>query len=836
MSKPIRVLIVEDSENDALLLVRELRRGGFEPQVERVDTTDSMAAALAKQTWDIVISDYTMPHFSGIAALELVKKSGIDIPFIVVSGSIGEDVAVATMKAGAHDYMMKGNLQRLIASVERELREVEVRRERKRAVEAVKENLNRIRALHEIDLAITSTLNLKTILDVLLEKIDLFVPYPSATTVRLLNKETGQLEAFACRNLDEDEWKSQFTVVPGGRAMRVLETKAPVTVKNVLTDPRTDSPSLYHHHGLISYIGIPFIVKDEALGVLSLYTRQEHEFSDQEIEFLTTLAGQAAIAIHNAQLFEETVRSKKTLETTNQYLDKSLKQLGGLYTAMTPVACTASSQEMMGGIIDRLMEATGADAALIRVCDKGADTLSIVGHRGFSDDYIRRVETVPAGGAVEWVIKHREPIVARDIASEPRFKGKMQLQLGLRSCAMLPLIVHQEVRGVIHIASQKLGYFDEEQKDHLAAIARQMSIALENRELFYELESSRDELERANAALTETNQMLSALHKVAAAASQSLDLDQVLRPAIEKITEIFGFEATQIHLYNQQTDEMVRRGAFEKYPDRFTSANSFRKGQGIVGTVAESGEPLVFEDVQADPRYRQLSRTKVSGQFGYHFFAVFPIKSKLRNLGTLACTNTAPRKLTSGEVQLLEALTDQISVAIENSELYESVRQKVQELEQKTAELEKANKVKDEFLSVMSHELRTPLNVIMGYTGLLHGTMLGEISPNQMDATSKIMAQCRDLLSMVNSILQATQIGSGQTRVLRRKCSLSDLLDELKSSYAIPQLKELTLTWDYPANLLGVRTDEEKLKHILQNLINNAIKFTAQGHIMISAR
>jgi diguanylate cyclase len=132
MSKPIRVLIVEDSENDALLLVRELRRGGFEPDFERLETATAMAAALANSKWDLVVSDYSMPRFSGIAALELLKQSGLDLPFIIVSGAIGDEVAVAAMKAGAHDYMMKTNLQRLVPAVERELREAEGRRERKR--------------------------------------------------------------------------------------------------------------------------------------------------------------------------------------------------------------------------------------------------------------------------------------------------------------------------------------------------------------------------------------------------------------------------------------------------------------------------------------------------------------------------------------------------------------------------------------------------------------------------------------------------------------------------------------------------------------------------------
>jgi signal transduction histidine kinase len=437
--------------------------------------------------------------------------------------------------------------------------------------------------------------------------------------------------------------------VPSGVGLtnRAITEGKPIWSRDILNDPEialTDEMRDYQiRSGNRSMIVMPLRAHEKLIGTLTLSDRTGRIYSDNEVSLLQTFADQAALALENARLFEEIGHSNTELEKTTQYLARSLKQLGGLYTALSPIASAASTQEMVGGIIERLIDATSADAALIRVWDKKADRYPIISQRGFPDSYLKAVEAAPSGGAVDWVVKHVQPIIAPDIASESRFKGKIQLQLGLRSCAVLRLTVDDEVRGVMHIASRELGYFDEEQRDHLLTIARQMSIALENRELFYDLKSSRDELERAN-------------------------------------------------------------------------------------------------------------------------------------------------------------------------------------------------KVKDEFLSVMSHELRTPLNVIMGYTGLLKGAMLGEINPKQMDATSKILGQCRDLLVMVNSILQATQLGSAETKVFRSECSLSDLLDELKSSYAIPQAKELTISWDYPAMLPTVETDEEKLKHILQNLINNATKFTEKGQVVISAR
>ncbi len=127
MGVPIRLLLVEDSEDDALLLLRELKRGGYEPAHERVATEAGLAAALDRQPWDLIIGDHSMPGFSGIAALVLVRGRGLDVPFISVSGTLTEDMAVAAMKAGANDWVTKGQLKRLIPAVERELREAKAR-------------------------------------------------------------------------------------------------------------------------------------------------------------------------------------------------------------------------------------------------------------------------------------------------------------------------------------------------------------------------------------------------------------------------------------------------------------------------------------------------------------------------------------------------------------------------------------------------------------------------------------------------------------------------------------------------------------------------------------
>ena len=189
-----------------------------------------------------------------------------------------------------------------------------------------KRNLEQIRALHEIGTAITSTLDLHDILKIFLEEIGDVLPY-SASSVRLFNPQSRLLEPIACFNLDEDEWRAEPW--RGGRGLPnvAFETKSPVMVRKLQSDPRLRDSQFFRKQGLVSYLGVPLIVRDEILGVLSFYTKEEREFSIEEIEFLSTLANHGAVAIHNSQLHEETTKQAAELEKSNAAKDEFLEVL-----------------------------------------------------------------------------------------------------------------------------------------------------------------------------------------------------------------------------------------------------------------------------------------------------------------------------------------------------------------------------------------------------------------------------------------------------------------------------------------------------------------------------
>src|SRR5258708_7137058 len=149
MPTTLRVLHVEDSEQDAALLAHHLTRAGYTLVSDRVETSADLLAVIQKQEWDVVLCDYSMPQFSALSALAVIKETNLDIPFIIVSGTIGEDAAVEAMRAGAHDYLLKDRLARLVPTIERELHEAKSRAARRLAETALRESEDRYRDLVE---------------------------------------------------------------------------------------------------------------------------------------------------------------------------------------------------------------------------------------------------------------------------------------------------------------------------------------------------------------------------------------------------------------------------------------------------------------------------------------------------------------------------------------------------------------------------------------------------------------------------------------------------------------------------------------------------------------
>jgi two-component system sensor histidine kinase UhpB len=325
VATPLQVLIVEDSENDALLLELELQRAGYETVCHRVDTAAAMTAALDRQRWDLVIADYVMPLFNGLAALALVREKGLDLPFIIVSGHITEDTAVAAMKAGAHDYVMKDKLARLGPAVERELREAEVRRQRRRTEETLKVEhaITRIMAnassLEEASPGIVQLLIDGLEVDfgglwMLDEKRRVLEPF-----VLNLRVASPQLQGFL-----QESRRVSFSVgtgVPGA----VWAQKRAVWLTDIAQEHNLPRRDVAIAAGLKSAMAFPIQRAGDFIGVLEFFTSQRMEQEPNLLNMMTAIGSEIGQFIQRRRAEDDLRRAHDELETRIQQRTAELK-------------------------------------------------------------------------------------------------------------------------------------------------------------------------------------------------------------------------------------------------------------------------------------------------------------------------------------------------------------------------------------------------------------------------------------------------------------------------------------------------------------------------------
>jgi PAS domain S-box-containing protein len=314
-----------------------------------------------------------------------------------------------------------------------------------------------------------------------------------------------------------------------------------------------------------------------------------------------------------------------------------------------------------------------------------------------------------------------------------------------------------------------------------------------------------------------------ALYEVNLATTSTLELHAVLNVLLDKVTVLVPDTVATVMLLagdGQQLVKVASRGVDEVAWKRDTEPSK-RAGSY---PVAASKETIWIADIQIAPGILDSEYFRKSG---FRSYLGIPLLAQDKVLGILSFYARQERSYSDEEIHFLTTLAGQAAGAIHNSQLFEQARQQA-------SALERANRVKDEFLSVMSHELRTPLNIISGYSKIVQDGLLGDVNIEQVKALDKVSRHSNELLVMVNSIMAATKIEAGVVNVECDEFPLAEFLDDLKLLYDYSFGKNVTLTWDYPETLPVIRTDRDKLKHIVQNLVNNALKFTDEGVVKVS--
>ncbi len=764
---------------------------------------------------EVALADAEWYFKRNLVALSLVATLALLIAWYVGDRLLVrqlKSLAKTTAKIGAGDFSARTGLSRRNNELDRFARSLDSmaqllqQRDQEAKVATVRSQrqLERINALREIDMAISSTLDLRAVLSFLLEKIELVIP-GAAATIRLVNHQTEALEPYMSRNVDEAVWRAGSRTDLSGLAKTVLENRIPLTVANVQTDPRSTEGDLGRKLGLVSCLGVPLVVARESLGVIEFYTREEHAFNDDEIEFLAALAGQSAVAIHNARLFDETRRREREA------------------SALHSIAAAASQSLDLDVILN---EVTG------KISDNFAFDFGHVLLFNSETSLLELRTTHPEPGAsqlpdVFWrhekSFMHRaaetgEVVVIEDMLADSRCRehcgSSGEESTSPRFLAVFPVKTKLKHWGVAVFSGREPRRLDDNESGLLTSMTHQIGVAVENAMLYEQTVAKAKEL--------------ATLYSFTALASQSLDIHLLLRRTTEKLLEMFRFDAVRVFLREDGSDAVVLASHFG-LPSGFPLRERYEIGEGRIGGVMNSGNPMFVPDVASDASYWSTAQNQEMRKLGFRSSFLMPINAAGKCLGVMNFLCRQPYRFSASDVQLIEAAAHHLGTAVGNANLFSQIQRKSQELEE-------ANKAKDEFLGVISHELRTPLNIIKGYADILKQRIFGDVNSEQAAALEKIMTQATALTHMINDVLQVSAIEAQKTRLSWGDVDLFSLLSELRESYGFANDASIEVGWIFGEDLPVIRTDAEKLKAILQNLVNNALKFTETGTVRIAAK
>ena len=296
MENLLRALAVEDNESDATLILYYLQKANFNLVFERVETAAEMRSALQNKTWDFVICDYSLPHFDAPAALKILHETGLDIPFIIVSGAIGEEMAVTMMKAGANDCVMKNNLRRLAPVVSRELAEVEIRRKQKRSEQIQK-------VIYSISNAVVTTNDLHALIEIIRDQLGTLIDTTNFY-IAVYNEKTDTINLPYIA-----DQRDNLVSFPAGKTLTsyVIKTKKPLLAKRQDLD-KMEADHLIETVGekALVWLGIPLILDNKVIGVVAVQSYEnENAYKESDLEMLEFVSDQIILSIERKRTEQE---------------------------------------------------------------------------------------------------------------------------------------------------------------------------------------------------------------------------------------------------------------------------------------------------------------------------------------------------------------------------------------------------------------------------------------------------------------------------------------------------------------------------------------------------
>ena len=694
-----------------------------------------------------------------------------------------------------------------------------------RLFQELKESLEQQTATSEIlGVIASSPTDLQPVLDVVAENAAKLCEATNASILRV-EGENLRLAASYGSLVPVAEQRPLIRTIPGARAIIDRQT---IHVHDLQAQVEEFPPQVRTRGmqgGTRTVLATPLFREHIPIGAIVIRRTEVKPFTDRQMSLLKTFADQAVIAIENVRLFKE-------LEERNRQITEALEQQTATSEILRVIASSPTD-------VQPVFETILANAA--RLCDANVgglysfdgEFLNWVAGFGLSPEWKSShslthrlrpgTESATRRAALERRVVHVPDILA---ASEfEAYRTGRQEREGLRSTLAVPLLKESALVGVVTIGRRRMQPFTDEQIKLVDTFANQAVIAIENVHLFKELNERTNELTRSVGELK-------ALGEVGQVVSSTLDLETVLTRIVSHAVQLSGTDGGAIYEYDEASEEFLLRATDHMEEELINAlrSNPPRLGDGVVGRAAASREPVqvpnILEERGYAPRMRQMLE-----RFGFRASLAVPLLREDRIIGGLVVRRKSTGEFRPEVIDLLKTFATQSVLAIQNARLF-------REIEEKSRQIEAANRHKSEFLANMSHELRTPLNAIIGFSEVLGERLFGELNEKQAEYTDDILSSGRHLLSLINEILDLSKVEAGRMELELATFDLPLAIDNARTFVRERATKHgINLDIAVDERLGDFVGDERKIKQILLNLLSNAVKFTPEGgRIGISAR
>ena len=702
----------------------------------------------------------------------------------------------------------KAFTERQVALVEAFASQAVIAFENVRLFNETKTALERQTATGEVLKAISrSAFDLQLVLDTVIETA---VRLAKADWGNVLRLEDGGLRLVAATGEARQryvEWMREHPLpldVTSASGRATIERRT-VHIPDVLADPDygRDRPELQQLGGFRTVLAVPMVRDTTVIGTIAVDRNESVPFSADEIALIETFADQAAIAIENVRLFNETKAALEQQTATSEML-KTISR-----SAFDVDAVLAT-------VVESTVHLCAADFGALYQRQDGDDfrlvsTFGTPPARPINARF--RPQLVPEAFHSR-AVTTRETVHVPDVRAELGDSERVRA-FGYRSVLAVPLVRDDVAVGILLLWRYVLRPFTESQRRLAQTFADQAVIAIENVRLYSE---TKEALKRQTAV----SEVLKTISRTV------FDLEPTLQAVLDNAGRLAeadiafmsrrvaaGVSPSARYARTPELRELLRRIDAEAIPPELDFTRS------VMGRMYATGRSVHVPDLTLEPDMLANSRV-LKGVRARTVLAV-PVRSEGEVIAGFVVARLTPRPLEDREIQLIETFADQAGIAIQNVRLFN-------EIQEKSAQLEVANRHKSEFLANMSHELRTPLNAIIGFSEVLLQGIFGDLNDKQREYLEDVLTSGKHLLSLINDILDLSKIEAGRMEL---ELSTFSLRAALESGLVIVRERAMrhgiTLTSVIPSDLPTIEADERKVKQILYNLLSNAVKFTPDG-------